>query len=127
MWGEFAALPAHGWIGVLEGHSSSLDQLASSFLRRFFLKVRMRRPYIVQDDAGNALRLISRTLLNCGLPGGELAQRQRDWCALIGGGLGERRADELYLEARSYGLITEEEPWRWRWRHPFVYDYLRRQ
>jgi len=86
----------------------------------------MRRPLHVQDDAGNALRLISRTLFE--LPvclAGELAQRQRDWCP---SSEGARRAPggRTLSEARSYGTDHRGRTVALALAAPVsVYDYLR--
>ena len=53
-----------------------------------------------------------------------LRDREAHWIRAARG-LGDNESAYLYGEALSYGLIREESPGVWRWRHVFVGDYLR--
>jgi hypothetical protein len=127
LWGEFTALAPLDRTAVLAGQADAIDRLAQSFLERFCWKTGMRQPHLLADGAIAALRRICRADPGSGLPRGAPAQRQRDWCGPASAALSVVQADDLYNEAWSYGLITEDEPGLWRWRHLFLYDYLRRQ
>jgi hypothetical protein len=120
MWGVFAKLGKDERTRAIEGESIVLNRLASEFIDRFCRKANQRRPILTPDHIKDALRSIS----SLGSSDNPPRDKQTDWMHASRGPLNDNQADLLYNEARSYGLIEEDQE-GWRWRHTLVYDWLR--
>jgi hypothetical protein len=55
---------------------------------------------------------------------GVSADRHQHWIVPASGRVYEEEAAYLYDEGLSYGVIWEDQPGRWAWRHSFVQGYL---
>jgi hypothetical protein len=123
LWGSFLLLaPAHQQQAI-EGNSEALAILAERFVERFCRKVRDR-----MGDHPMGLDRVHDSLRTVGLhfpATPAVGDRQLHWLRPLSEGLSLPEARHLYEEAISYGLIREDQPGRWRWRHGFIGDYLR--
>jgi hypothetical protein len=124
LWGAFVLLPAEHQERVLDGSPAGLGTLSWRFLERFCLKVRDRMgPHPVGlDRLDQSLRQVGGHFPDSPAVGG----LNEHWLSPLAGILDAFVARHLYDEAISYGLIREDEPGRWRWRHGFIGDCLRR-
>jgi hypothetical protein len=123
LWGEFTRLPEEAQRQVLDGTAEGLNRLAETFVERFCLKAHRRRSSLWGQRVLQALVRIGR-----GYPASEAyARRATHWIAPARGPITDEEAIHLFDEAVSYGVIREEEPGEWTWRHAFVGVYLRSQ
>jgi hypothetical protein len=122
MWGVFAILDPSQRSLVLSGDRELLNFMARQFLNRFSRKSHQRRSSLSAEQIEYGLRSIG----NIDLSDQPLRERQVHWIQATPA-LGENESAYLYREALSYGLIREESPGVWRWRHVFVGDYLREE
>jgi hypothetical protein len=123
LWGAFLGLAPDRQQQALEGNSEALAVLAKHFVERFCRKVwdRMGDHPMGLDRVHDSLRTVGFHFPSAPAVG----DRQRHWLSPLSEGLSPTEARHLYEEAISYGLIREDQPGRWRWRHGFIGDYLR--
>jgi hypothetical protein len=96
--------------------SAGLDRLAETFVERFCLKANRRRPTLQGERVRRALVRIAKSF-----PADQpLANRQANWVAHAAQLVTQDEAAFLFDEAVSYGMIREDEPGRWAWRHRFL-------
>lgn len=114
--------------GVLDNEQAATRALAREVITRFAGKVWERRQVgnLSRDDVREALRAIAmRTRAREGATPNDYA---RDWrdpaCRDTGDLLNSNEARALFREARSGGIIEQDTPRVWRWRHQLVRDYL---
>ncbi|MCC7421737.1 MAG: hypothetical protein IT428_15760 [Planctomycetaceae bacterium] len=121
MWGVFADLPFADRLSALSGSRASLETMAEGFLNRFVRKTVTRFTTLREHNIQASLAAIAVTPAH----NEAVRERQGDWVQPAIGPLNSNEAVVLYAEALSYGLIREDAPGRWRWRHGFVCDHLR--
>lgn len=116
LWGVFSRLPVEDQHQVLDGVAAGLNRLAEMFIERFCLKANRRRPTLQGERVRRALIRIARNFP----PRQAVASRQANWVMHAARLVTEDEAGFLFEEAASYGMIREEEPGRWTWRHRFL-------
>lgn len=116
MWGVFSRLSVEDQHRALDGVPAGLDRLTENFVERFCLKANRRRPTLQGERVRRALVRIAR-LFPANQP---LARRQANWVTHAVQFVTQDEAAFLFDEAISYGMIREEEPGRWAWRHRFL-------
>lgn len=123
VWGVYASLLPQERNAVLDDLPHGTDRLADLFVERFLSKCRVRRHHRTHEDhLETALRSVAVASVAASAP----YARESVWDAGCVRLLGRENADFLYNEALSYGLIEEDEPSTWRWRHSFVSRSLSR-
>jgi hypothetical protein len=123
VWGAYASLEPQERGSVLDGLPGGLDRLAHQVLCRFLRKCRVRRDNLCSEEhLEAALRGVAKASLESRPPHGRIAL----WEAACGNVLSRDERAFLYGESLSYGLIQEDEPSAWRWRHGFVAEWLNR-
>jgi hypothetical protein len=117
LWGTFSRLCIDEQQRVLNG---AFDPLSAEFVERFCMKTNRRRPTLHGERVRRALIRIARLF-----PAHQtIAGRQTDWVAPAAQLITEDEAAFLFDEAISYGMIREEEPGQWTWRHRFLRESL---
>ncbi len=110
---------------VLDGEAEALAHLATRFLSWFCYKVRARGKRTQYEDMIEVLKVIAR---RCD-PRRAARHRDKDWITHASKTpymTGEQA--ELFLEeALSAGLVIRDTGGWWRWRHPFIGEYLASQ
>ena len=124
MWRSLLGLAPPAQLKALEGEPGAVEQLAHAFLQRFFSKLSARGCALGLDN--EALHHVLHSVaLGCtrDVPGRHAFS---DWVdSACKTDLVKRvEARSLYYEAISGGLISRDDALHWRWRHPFVGDYL---
>jgi hypothetical protein len=123
LWGVFSRLTLEDQHRILDGASPEIDRLAERFVERFCLKTYRRRPTLQGERVRRALVRIARSF-----PAEQsLANWKVNWVDHAAQLVTQDEAAFLYEEAVSYGIIREEEPGRWAWRHRFLRVSLTRQ
>jgi hypothetical protein len=116
LWGVFSRMLVEDQHRVLDGATAGFDRLAERFVERFCLKANRRRPTLQGERVRRALVRIARSF-----PADQaLALRQPNWVTHAADLVTQDEAAFLFDEAVSYGMIREEEPGRWAWRHRFL-------
>jgi energy-coupling factor transporter ATP-binding protein EcfA2 len=123
LWGFFSRLTVEEQHQVLDGADAGLDRLTERFVERFCVKVYRRRSTLQGERARRALVQVARSFP----PHQALARFQTNWIAQAAPLVTQDEAAFLFAEAVSYGMIREEEPGRWAWRHRFLRESLARQ
>jgi hypothetical protein len=119
LWGEFAALGGLAQMQVLDDNLAGSNALAERFVERFCRKSHRRRDSLRVDRLLRTLFRIGRAFP----PRHVLAQRSAHWIVPARGLITDDEAAYLFDEAVSYGVIREEEPGRWTWRHGEAVSY----
>lgn len=129
MWRAFLSMDDNAKKQALEGVDDAKHELAHEFIMWFRFKLDMRHGasvnYLVNNDGEELFRVLENIAIRS--DPSSLNQSEAEWIEPAGEttlGLGSRMADILYKESLSAGLISEDEPRRWRWRHLLVYEYL---
>jgi hypothetical protein len=120
VWGAFANMSPTERELVVSGDAGARGLLASRVIDRFLRKCVARSAHLNQGQLHAALRAVARETLARTPP----HSRTGGWTAHCRGPVSDYEAAILYREAISYGLLTENEASSWRWRHPFVADWL---
>jgi hypothetical protein len=118
VWGGYASLSEPERKGVLDGERLCLNHLAERLCRRFLVRCRARKRWRDDQMLDQALGMVARATA------GPPPYTFDDWDQACQQCLDEAEARDLCHEALSYGLIKREENRSWRWRHPFLADYL---
>ena len=124
MWRALLELEPDVQSRVLDGEPQALQQLAAVFIRRFCDKVLGRgRPAGLRQ---NALFDVLCTIARHCRDNGQVRQSMSDWCdpACSTSTVNRQEARTLYSEAVSGGVVLEDDPRHWRWRHTLVWSYL---
>lgn len=125
MWRALLELSHDTQIQALDRKDEAINQLAEVFVGRFCNKV-MRRDRIAGLKEENLLDILSGIARHC-QANGRARQAVADWIDPACDsdwirGPGEARI--LHSETLSGGMILKDDEQHWRWRHPFVGDYL---
>jgi hypothetical protein len=121
VWGVFASLASRDRQRILDGSADGVSILAKSFIDRFLIKCVVRRNHQIQD--GHLLAALCN-IARSAIALAPLFGKRDHWDSLCPPLLNQEESTFLYNEAVSYGLIDEEEPTKWRWRHEFVANWL---
>jgi hypothetical protein len=122
VWRCFTDLDETGQHLVLDGDFRGLEKLASSLVEWFCNKTRLRK-----NLGCDATRAVLEAVAACFDDWFRMGEKTKDWiepavavtnCAVV-------QANLWFSEAVSSGLIVKEATTTWRWRHPFVCEYLR--
>lgn len=120
VWNCFREIPSQAaQDAALNGDRNGLDEVAARLVQWFSRKVQRRVSICTQQDVRAILHRVAE---GCN----EVNQTKRShWmlpaCEIVG----EAMASRLWSEAASAGLIVKISPSDWRWKHGFVYEYLR--
>jgi hypothetical protein len=115
LWGAFSRLSVEDQHHVLDGTAPGPERLAEAFVGRFCVKVTRRRPTLAGERVRRALVQIARRFQAT-----PPASKQNDWVNPARQLVNRDEAAFLFDEAISYGMIREEQPGRWDWRHRFL-------
>jgi len=123
IWRVFSGLNETDMHQCLDGNS---DSLAAGYLKWFADKADIRVPNL-GDECHQALRKIARHFPPLT---SHIGDKRSDWiapCVEIFGH-DELHAKRLFEEAMSAGMLTDVEAGghKWRWKHTWLCDYLRR-
>jgi GTPase SAR1 family protein len=107
---------------ILDGNPASLRELAKKFIGWFCAKARHRGQPLTENE----MESIITTILRECQPGQPVRHSRIEWivAARSTGLVSENRAERLYDEALSAGLIERIDQDFWRWRHQFMSDHL---
>ena len=129
MWQALLSLDQEERRGAIEGDRPGQSQLAREFIAWFGYKLERRRGAQVRDliinDCGELIEILISIAMQSEI--NALNYRDRNWIEPARQtpiGISLREAEDLYQESLSAGLISEDSPRIWRWRHPLVYNYL---
>ena len=123
VWGAFVESEADERRAILEGDLATTGRLADRLVGRFFRKCCDRQGgHLVPEHLQSALASVATATATAELP----HSREQDWGHPCVGFVDAVTSAMLYSEALSYGLIQEDQPGQWRWRHEFLADYLAR-
>lgn len=123
LWGVFSRLSLTDQHRVLDEQPAGFDRLTERFVERFCRKVNRRRPTLASERVRSALVRIAGSFPRHQT----LVRRERNWITPAAPLVTMDEAALLFDEALSYGMIREEEPGRWVWRHRFLHDSLARE
>lgn len=115
LWGVFSRLSVDDQHRALDGTHPGPERLAETFVERFCVKVTRRRPTLPGERVRRALVQVARRFL-----ARSPASKQNAWVNPAAQLVSRDEATFLFDEAISYGMIREEEPGRWAWRHQFL-------
>jgi hypothetical protein len=129
MWQAYLVLDPEIRRLAIKGNAEAKHKIAHGFLQWVGRKLRMRLGDRVGDLVRNDYQGLLEILITVATHSNinTLNQRNRDWvdpARRTPIGISSREAEELYRESLSAGVIDEDSPRSWRWRHSLVYDYL---
>ena len=122
MWEAFIGLSQTAMLAVLNGETWAEEQLAESYIQRFFQKAGVRSLVLEQQTVELAFIKIAVTTK----PFASKAKHSRSlWYSTLGNDLclGVPIAEKLLAEAMSSGLVIGDYD-AWVWRFAFVHRYL---
>jgi hypothetical protein len=129
MWQALLSMNRETQKSVIAGDQDAQNQLANKFLLWVGYKIELRCGEDFQDLTRHSyhelLEIFSVIAQHSVI--GKLHRRDSDWVVPAGQTrvrISRREAESLYRESLSAGLIDENSPRLWRWRHSLVYDYL---
>jgi hypothetical protein len=98
--------------------------LAEKFIERFVFRVRRRHraAHLTREGIKEALRVIAQHTHTTATD--HPHTYEDDWRGPTMGVIDNDHARALWGESLSGGLVTPDARPKWRWRHPFVRDYL---
>jgi hypothetical protein len=107
---------------ILDGETGALEQLATRFLYWFCHKVRARGNRVYDEDMLAVLKKIAH---HCDTRQSPRSKR-KDWITHTSktSYMNREQAESFFQEALSAGLILPDTGGWWRWRHPFIGEYL---
>jgi len=107
---------------VLDGEAEALAHLTSRFLLWFCHKMRVRGKRTQNEDMIEVLKVIARRAD----PRRSPRYQNKDWIthASKTSHMNREQAELFFEEALSAGLIVRDTAGWWRWRHPFIGEYL---
>jgi hypothetical protein len=126
LWHFFAGLGESAQQRMLSCDPDVLRQVCRGYLQWFCDKANRRRcPHFKEANARYMLARIARKFGDAG----RVARYNADWTrpATRDGRFGENDACHLFREASSFGIVKLVEAGTWRWRHPFLCEYLAAQ
>jgi hypothetical protein len=124
MWGALLSLPPDVQNAALNGNPTAIDRLVEAFVKRFCTKV-IRRGLLMGLNQENLAFVLSSIARYC-RDNGQVRQSIAHWhdpscqTQLVN----RYESGGLYNEALSGGLILEDDPNHWHWRHELVLEYL---
>lgn len=107
---------------VLDGEIDALARLSYRFLSWFCTKARARGKRTRKEDMIEVLKAIAHQCDPCQ----SLLYRNKDWITSASktSYMNAEQAEHFFEEALSAGLLVRESKGWWRWRHPFIGEYL---
>lgn len=107
---------------ILDGEHACLDRLCRSFVDWLCKKAERRKHAIPSDTTRTIVRTVASLLSDPGQAG----RLQEDWVqpAHAATGCAEMEARQVFREAASLGLVIKVEGLHWKWKHPFMCEYL---
>jgi hypothetical protein len=120
MWGALLELEGSVQASALQGDPQAVRELSRVFVSRFCRKALQRGRTAGLDQL--KLETVVRAVAVQSANNGRERQLYMDWIeAAHGTGfVNHFEAKTLYAEAMSAGLILEDDPQHWRWRHSWV-------
>lgn len=123
IWGAFAVLDEQQQTGILRSEAAAMQELAASVVERVCRKAqaRQRAAFNTKEAVFRMLCVLARANQGMGPFTKDQWKGPLHQSGLVLHGL---VIPTLYGEAISSGLILEDNPRLWRWRHGFVREYL---
>jgi hypothetical protein len=124
MWRSLLELKSDIQLQALDGEAQATQKLVDVFVNRFCRKVVDRGRFSGLREP-EFICILNEIVGHC-LRNGRIQQLRSDWVdpACNTKLVGARDANVLYSEALSGGVIIQDDPNHWRWRHNIVRDYL---
>lgn len=123
LWGCFARMNEQERLDALKGRAPALAVWTNEYIQRFIKKLHQRRPDLIGVEIAT---LLSRIAENVDADSSQAA-RYPDWetPACEGHDVQPSEASAIFREARSFGLVRQDDDSTWRWAHRFIHSQLK--